>query len=174
MIVALAATITSLCALVVSGMQVRIMREEQRASVWPRLAADVSYPSGTFEVNLRNQGIGPAEVRWVRVAVNGQPRSSWGGVLLALGASMDQSYTFSTVNGRVLTPGSELPVLTVPPHPMTDSLYERSDRIALDLCYCSVYGECWRLSNPALGASENRGRVTPAKQCPAPEPGSRL
>jgi hypothetical protein len=75
----------------------------------------------------------------VRVAVNGQPRRSWGGVLLAMGASMDQGYTFSTVQGRVLAAGTELPVLVVPPHRMTDSIYARSDRVALELCYCSVF-----------------------------------
>lgn len=66
MIVALSAVLIGICALVVSVVQVRIMREEQHASVWPRLVLAQSYSQGRrFGVVVSNPGIGPAVVKSV-------------------------------------------------------------------------------------------------------------
>lgn len=85
MLVALSATVLGVSALAVSVVQVRIMRQEQHASVWPRLQIGRAYSEGrNFAIVVGNPGIGPAVIMDVGVEVDGRPVTSWTEAINAL------------------------------------------------------------------------------------------
>jgi hypothetical protein len=175
MLVAAAAVLISLTALVVSLVEVRIMREQQHMSVWPRLAPSVSN-AGSFAFRIRNQGIGPAQVETVVLTVDGKPQARWSTVARALigpreaGFDYGSAYSFSTMGGQVLLPGESITALTIPSHPAADSASVRSARMGVDICYCSIYRDCWRVIDPHVGGSgASTQRTEPAKSCEVPE-----
>jgi hypothetical protein len=72
-IVGIMATIVSICALVVSVTQTRIMREQQYAQVWPNLTYGIwsanTFVDSTaeFEFHLNNKGVGPAIIKDIKI-----------------------------------------------------------------------------------------------------------
>ena len=144
MVVALSAVVIGLSALVVSVIQVQIMRQEQHASVWPRLAITKSYNSNGLGIEVINPGIGPAVVKHVRVAVDDSVQQSWPAALATLipnqrGYGTYQSY----ISDRVVRAGEQVTTLTVAPGEAADSAQARLGRLSVEICYCSVYDRCW-------------------------------
>lgn len=72
-LIAIAATVTSVCALIVAVYQTKLSREQQLNSVWPYL---ITYPNmdekGQSTLMIANYGIGPAIVDSVRVIYKGK------------------------------------------------------------------------------------------------------
>src|SRR5687767_2855495 len=107
MLVALSAIVLGVSALVVSVVQVQVMREEQHASVWPRLQIGQSHSAGrNVAVVVANRGIGPAVIRDVLVEVDGSPVTSWADVFEALLPDhQPQDLVLVEVAGRILPAG---------------------------------------------------------------------
>ena len=156
MIVALSAVVIGLSALVVSVVQVQIMRQEQHASVWPRLAIAKSYNEDGLSIEVVNPGIGPAVIQHVRVTVDDSVRQSWPA---ALGALVPNQSNFNTrqsfISDRVVQAGERITTLGVAPGEAADSVHERLGRLSVEICYCSVYGRCW------LARAFRHGTVAP-------------
>lgn len=163
--IGLSAVLLSLCGLFVSIYETRLIRQEQRASVWPRVSVtpSVSTENDTVEIGVQNSGIGPARVRAARIEHEGERKTNWQDLLESVGQS-GASRNFGLLNSRVLSPGEEEIVFTV----VSDS-NERSSRalpplareilngdVDLVLCYCSVYDECW------ITTMQRRLRVMPS------------
>lgn len=76
-IIAIAATITSVCALIIAIYQTKLMREQQLNSVWPYL---ITYSSvdekGYSALILSNNGIGPAIIDSMRIEYKNKSYSS--------------------------------------------------------------------------------------------------
>jgi len=57
---------------------------------------------------VQNKGIGPAIVKSVTIKMNGKPVQSFLEIFEALGDSAAQNYSYSTINGQVLSAGEKL------------------------------------------------------------------
>jgi len=145
MIAALAAVAIGVAAIVVSVVQVRIMREEQQASVWPRLGIGTGYTPGKYyEFAVHNKGIGPAVIKSVRAAVDGRPVTSWGAAFQAMAGDRRWSGSMTSVSqGLIVSPGETVTAFRLVNRPLIDSLVEEQGRLRFDICYCSVYDRCW-------------------------------
>jgi len=112
--IGLSAVRLSLCGLFVSIYETRLIRQEQRASVWPRISVtpSVSTERDTVEIGVQNGGIGPARVRAARIEHEGERKANWQDLL----ESVDQSgasRNFGLLNSQVLFPGKEETIFTV-------------------------------------------------------------
>ena len=76
LLLGVSATFLSLAALIVSIFQTKIAREQQQASVWPRLMLGTSVEEKVFNFSLINQGVGPAIVSKAETAYKGKKYSS--------------------------------------------------------------------------------------------------
>ena len=167
----LIATFIALLALCVGGYTAYMQRQQVRAAVWPILEFDSS--NGPIRFTLANKGVGPAIIRHVVLRVDDQPVKTWAEALdKILGPGYHRGEE-SDIGGRVLSAGESMNVFT--PHDETQSpvsfdkanpLWAKLDagraRVALDICYCSTLGECWRLR--AGGAA--RGTTDETRDCP--------
>lgn len=153
LLAALAAGVVGFSALGVSVYEAYLMREQQRASVWPIVEAWSFHMSGEgFGVNVANKGIGPALLRLVEVSVEGQPKHSWGQLFGDLLDTESVAYNMAAISGNVLAAGEALTIFQVAPEHNSKAYHDASERVSLRICYCSVFDECWVLQLDNLKA----------------------
>ena len=170
LIVAGAAIFISLCALFVSLYEAKIMREQQRAAVWPYVEIAVGASDGGFHIYTHNQGVGPARIRSFRALVDGEPVRTWPALFSALGVEAG-GWGNDLTNGRVIPGQDWLRTLKAPGEEraarVLDAYFE-DRRLAFEVCYCSVYDECWQVTAQGLD-----GERTPVSACDTgPEQGT--
>jgi hypothetical protein len=142
---ALASGFVALMALAVSSYNVVLQRQQLKAQTWPHL--EWSYSNGyadKFTFSLANTGTGPAKIQSVLVTLDGKPVSTWKEAVNQIAPSLTQGY--SGIGGRVLGAGVEINPLTLTPHPSKDEETALLKRLDVQLCYCSVLGDCWLLA----------------------------
>lgn len=165
-VAALGAVLLGVSALVVSVYQSLLMHEQQRISVWPHLLhgnhwqRDDSGAPLTYAYSVRNAGIGPARIRFVQVAVDGTPVTSWNQAMAALGLQDTDRVFFSTLSNTVIPAGDVVRAMQWENTPELNKLQSLQQRLSVTVCYCSVYDEC-QLSGEALDWD--------GQQCPAAE-----
>ncbi|MDX1396298.1 MAG: hypothetical protein R3195_18095 [Gemmatimonadota bacterium] len=146
MIVAFAALVVSICAVVLSFNEVRLVRSQTEASVWPHLrtGVNVNYTSDgdTYVLRVTNSGVGPARIRSFRVLLDGEPVHTWTEVKEALTGDPEVS-VYNTVNGHVLPAGEEIRAFAEFDAETIRTLSSEWNRVAFVYCYCSVLDNCW-------------------------------
>jgi hypothetical protein len=127
---------------------------------------------GTLEpaLGVKNQGVGPAEIRSVEVLVDGKPVENLRQLLQACCGKHDYSgVSTSTLLATMLRPGDTTYYVRMP---VTEAnragatAFDKArmtQRIVTRVCYCSVFDECWTRS------SVESERPRAVKQCPAPK-----
>ena len=162
-IVALA---VSVLALATGASQTRLMQAQARASVWPIVSLGLSYfgshDKGGFTWEVENNGVGPALIKSVTLSLDGKPMRNWDEVYQALLGHGRENATVSSINGNVLPPSTNrettiAAIRTTQPDE-AKALFEAKDRFKMNVCYCSVYDECWE-------AQWLKRDVTPVAQC---------
>ena len=151
------------------------VRKQQQAAVWPHMQVDLTNITTNdttgITIGVSNRGIGPARVRAANVLLDGEQITSWQELFLAL--QPDASGFFprndSRVGYTVLVPGGSVEVVKVSTEffdlydiaslegistseetaELVLSLREafREDRVEMQLCYCSVFDDCWLVSS---------------------------
>ena len=149
-IVAFTAIIISLCALVVSFYEVRIMRTQQKASVWPYVTMGQQYSANGFAIETANKGIGPAKIESVKVWVKGKQVTELDEVLTAI-LGPDHGITYNDfgvggINKTVLEPGYDNYLVRFNWTDKTRELQKNLYMINIEVVYSSILGDCWRLS----------------------------
>lgn len=151
---ALTALGISALALAVGAYQTRLMQTQARASVWPYVVIGFNYasfgPRQGFELHVQNNGVGPAIVQSVLVKLDGKPFKHWNDIIAELkkGHEGETHAALSGLHGIVIPPSTnrDTDVLAVQ---TTDEdlgkvLYEARERLGIDICYCSIYDDCWQ------------------------------
>ncbi|MEM7195525.1 MAG: hypothetical protein AAF402_11275 [Pseudomonadota bacterium] len=142
-VVTLAAILVSVCALAVSVYQAKIMRETQRASVWPFVEVLPSNTQNGGWLGITNKGVGPAIIQTVYLEVDGQPFRRWQTLFDALAPEDSINFTWSSVTGRVLAPNEEVRAIQLNPSDAR-RVAQIIGQMSFEICYCSVYDECWQ------------------------------
>ena len=159
-IIAVGVTIISLCALIVSLMQTRIMQEERelmreysRASVWPRLELKLSKAHGErgeivrFNLSLTNSGVGPAIISDVKVMYKGEMASNWWHLfeIQAIPDSIETYIDNSPFNGNIIKIGETREIINLDNNPLlAQAFLERLGDLSMDIYYESIYGDVWK------------------------------
>ncbi|WP_276369345.1 hypothetical protein [Chryseolinea sp. H1M3-3] len=144
-IVALAAIIVSILTLFVYIYQARIMQEQQHASVWPYIEWDMTISSKDgFYISVVNKGVGPAIIRSTTLKLDGVSVESPLTYLEKTIGKLDSVALFSAmIDKRVIAAGETLELFHVYSdirHLLPSDLYRRT---SYEICYCSIYGDCW-------------------------------
>lgn len=136
MIVALSALLIGLVTAFTSIYSAYVDREYARASVWPRLELYRSFSDNSFSYGVNNNGTGPALIKYARVKYGTKYIKVWKEIELF------QNVTQSHIGNRTLPPQSTItPLLYKGDN--TKSILKADNSIVIELCYCSIYEECW-------------------------------
>lgn len=164
MLVGYGALIASLCAVVVSVYSAALQRTHDKAEVWPHLEVSLwTTPKGST-LSLENTGIGPAVVEYVRVDVDGQQAADWPDVLKRTLGAAPKTFDQSTVVDRALRAGDRVVLVGLPLNEMDSTTLDRFKHIALQICYRSVYGDRWHLTDAHIGGQTQWHEAT---TCPS-------
>lgn len=174
-----AAVALSVLALVTSAYQTRLMQAQtelmqtqSRASVWPYVTIgkneDTIAGRESFVWRADNNGVGPARIQSVQVLLDGKPYRNWKELFAALGPGQEFHGQTSSLNGLVLPPSlnRETTIEMVKPDtPERAKVFlEAQQRMSIEVCYCSVYDECWvakslKLGNKPVPRCETAGKL---------------
>ena len=141
----------SVFALAIGAWQTRLMQTQARASVWPYLSIGYTYSSDTdenaFIWRVDNNGVGPARVERVSLSLDGRPMKHWTDVLIALGFKGKLHLSTSSISGEVIPPSLNRETAIDPIHindrDVGAAFKNAVERFRMDICYCSVYDDCW-------------------------------
>ena len=180
-IIVIGVTMISLCALIVSVQQTRIMTEERelireysRTSVWPRVewgtfkahnALDRSVEK--FTISLSNSGIGPAIITDVKITYNGEIVNNWWDLFKhqAIPDSIETNITNRTFNGKILKIGETLEILNLNGNPaVANAFYQRIKGMEVEIYYESIYQERWKYDGQNSIKLETREAIPEEEQ----------
>ncbi len=140
------------------------------ASSWPYLQFTNTIDIDSLASSLDNRGVGPARIKTFEWLVDGTPIATWRDLMThccadALSSQGGKlSFTNSSVAGQVLPAREKINVFTLKDtqghEKMRLSLIASVSRMERRVCYCSVFGECWRLSTAESGDPK------PVPSCP--------
>lgn len=140
------------------------VRKQQLASVLPDLVFAQSYQrdedSARFSFIAVNNGIGPARVKSMQISVDGEAKLDWYSMLVALGMESPGGFGQSQIAGRLVRSGEVIEVLQTTDREVVDAIIDGRSRINFELCFCSVFDECWL---PSDSVTEG---PTPVDACP--------
>lgn len=173
--VAGAAILISCISLAVAVKHGMIMDRLVAANSWPLLqynTGNIRDEDGSPEISMavENAGVGPAVVRYLSLIYRGKRYSSARDFIEACcsapadGARRPALAT-SFIESSVIKPGEEALYLKLGDEALNSELWKRLDQarfeVRFDVCYCSVFGECWR--SDLVGVNPR-----PVNSCPAP------
>jgi hypothetical protein len=147
----LAALAISVLALAVGAYQTRLMQNQARAGVWPYVVIGFDYAdkdaAARFDLHVQNNGVGPAVVRSVSVRFDGKPIRHWPEIFQALDVHGTVGAVLEGLKGIVIPPSTnrntDVTAVKVSEPDLAKALYEARTRLAIDICYCSIYDDCW-------------------------------
>jgi hypothetical protein len=146
LVVALMSGFIGALALAVSTYNVYLQHKQVRAAVWPRLLFMPSFSDDDFHYALENGGIGPAEIRSVRVFVDDKPVEDWPAAVERMtGKKLDEHWGYSTMSGTLVTAGETRNVFSTRDRAIGTVLFKEQLRLRAQICYCSALEDCWLL-----------------------------
>jgi hypothetical protein len=167
--VALTALVVSISAVAVGIYEASLQRKHDVAEVWPHVELSVyTSPTGAA-LYLENNGIGPAIIKSVVVTVDGRPRRNWDEVaheLLGANSALTQT---STVTERAVRPGDKVTMVGIGKESLTPGFWKYIGRLAVHVCYASVFEDHWVVSDDRVGGPSV---WTPVGSCPRPVSGT--
>lgn len=152
----------SICAITLTVVQSTATRRHARLSVQPRLEwrIEADDRAGLLAVSLTNVGLGPAILKTVSIAVDGQARPLSDvrvceDISRQIGRPADSfdTYCFVQSSERVVRAGDTLELYRSQPAPVhagDDHTGQGADyrRFGVVGTYCSFYEECWKIETP--------------------------
>lgn len=137
MIVALSALLIGIVTAFTSIYSAYVDREYARASVWPKLEIFRSFNgNSSFSYGVSNNGTGPALIKYAKVKNGSKYIKTWKEI------KAFQNIRQSQISNRTLSPQNSItPVLYKGED--AKALVKADTLIGIELCYCSIYDECW-------------------------------
>ena len=150
-LIALAALVVSVCALFISVQEARIMRTQQRVSIYPHLEAGVFYNSEGFGMRVVNGGVGVAKIESIQVY---EGDDYFNNFLEVVDYLMVDSHSINynilevqELSESVLPAGDRVQMFRLPWTEETRLLSNRIGRIKYRVHYCSLLDDCWEINS---------------------------
>ena len=149
-IVAVSALLISSCALLVSIVEMRTMKVQQKAMVYPHLDFGERYNSNGFSIIAKNTGTGLAIINSVEVFDGDRNFNNWLDIIdhyMPPDHGIDYDVMGSTqINGKVIPAGEEVRVFFIPWSDKSRALVNRLINLDYRICYCSLLEDCWEIT----------------------------
>ena len=150
LIVAGSALAISACALFISVQEVRIMRTQQTATMYPYLTIGTRYSSDGFGIILKNSGNGLARINSYQVFNDNQYFKDWLDVLQAtMPEAKNINYgiinTVGNIRNEMIAPGESKNLIFLKWTDETREIEKRLKSLKVTVCYSSLLDEHWQV-----------------------------
>lgn len=154
MLVALTALFVGIVTTAISVYSAYIDRSYAKASVWPKVEISRSYSQTSFSYNVTNKGTGPAIIYYAKVNVKDRFIKVWHEI------PEFKDIIQSHINNVTLPSGSDIQPLVFQGD-STDAILAIDNDLDIELCYCSIYNDCWKVSRSNNTESVEQCTVKP-------------
>lgn len=141
----------STCALFISTQEIRIMRVQQKASMYPYLSISKIYNANGFGFTLKNSGNGLAKINSYQVFNDSVFFRSWFDVIKTNipNSKIDYSMvkTAGNIKDEMLTPNEKVNLIFFKWSPETRAFEKHFNNLKIKICYSSLLNENWIVSN---------------------------
>jgi hypothetical protein len=147
--VAACSMVIALCSLIVSVYGAYLTRRHDRLSVRPVFILSYYFNETGNGWHFNNIGLGPARIRGFKVFVDGipqKPEPLFANVITRA-FNLEPGSKIQFINlyaGESVPVGHDEALVWLPPGPAADKVFAGFQRIKFEVCYCSIYDECWR------------------------------
>ena len=138
----------ALCALLFSFYGAWLERDQVRRSSRPEMMMSYFFNQEGSGFLFGNVGLGPARLKWFQILVDGKPQINWADMLHSLGFPTRPEFSFVRP-GPTWSADSYIRVFWLSPGPADEKLRAERDRVELSACYCSIFDECWLVTDQA-------------------------
>ncbi|WP_395373279.1 hypothetical protein [Marinicella sp. W31] len=160
MIIGLSALMVSLMAVFIGAYTAYIERTFARSSMWPRLEIFRSFSQKDeqryFKYSVSNVGTGPALIQYAVLKFDGQVATNWS-VFMELIEAEKVNFSQSHIGGRILPAEAVTEVLYTEDENLMKRLLQVGNKASIELCYCSIYDECW--------LTDSKNKPQPIAEC---------
>jgi hypothetical protein len=167
-IVSFSAIFISLCALVVSVLQLQMADKQQRLGVLPIVTAGGSSGTKGFLLKINNGGVGPAIINCFRLRYREKAYTGWRPFLDSFQGSAE-TVNLASVAGVVLPAGETREILMVSPGTLADTLTKTLSNIHITICYSSLYEEMWCVEENFLPTTNMPSTPVRVEACTVPD-----
>ena len=148
LLVAASAVVISLCALIISIQEVRIMRSQQKAAMFPYLSISKTYNGEGFGMRVYNNGNGLAKIESYQVSYKGEVLKNWLDALNKLAPNAKNiNYSIVKTSGDIrnemIVPGANTNLIFMDWTAETRELEKKFHGIQVRICYSSLLDESW-------------------------------
>ena len=151
-LIAVCALLMSTLATAASWWQSRVVATQLSSQVWPYVAISTTAGPNGLELAMSNDGLGPAVIRSLQLAVDGKPYPTFVAAeraLLGPAAPQPRGSFASIGEGSVIRIGGVVTLLKIQNPELVRAILPQANRIDLRVCYCSILGDCWLRSTKA-------------------------
>lgn len=149
LLIAVAAVFISLCALFVSIQEVRIMRTQQKVSVYPYLTVGNFFNGEGFGIYVRNSGTGLAKINSYQVFDGDRYFKNWQEVInfyAPEGHAIDYNIMSSSgILDQMIIPKERVDIISLPWNEETRKLTEKVASLKIKICYSSLLEDHWMI-----------------------------
>lgn len=154
MLVAFCALFVSACALYISVQEVRIMRTQQKAAMFPYLTVGKQYNAEGFGIRLENNGNGLAKVHSYQIYNDSIYFRDWFDVIATYAPEAKNiNYNIMSTDGslrnQIITPLEKVNLISLQWTAETRVLEQRLADLKIKICYSSLLDEYWILEEEA-------------------------
>tara|TARA_R110002073_G_scaffold326975_1_gene507309 strand:+ start:18681 stop:19241 length:561 start_codon:yes stop_codon:yes gene_type:complete len=147
-LVAGSAVFISACALFLSLQEIRIMRDQQKATMYPYLTIDMRYNENGFGIILKNSGNGLAKITSYKVFNDSIHFREWLDVLQtympeAKNINYGSINTEGNIRNQMIPPGESKSLIFIKWTDETRELEKRMQDIKVSVSYSSLLNEHW-------------------------------
>jgi hypothetical protein len=171
--IAVSALIVSFVAAGAAVYQTRVIARQFSATVWPYVSFDRTNSPWSAELDIRNDGLGPAILRSVAITWNGKTEPTIEALIsaavaadprgmraarAALASGTKLAFSTSTPTAGMVIPANTKHVIVRLDGALLVRYYAPAIKhVGLSLCYCSLTGSCWILKYAQTDNSEPHG-----------------
>jgi len=109
---------------------------------------------GGYVYSVQNDGVGPAIIRFVDIRLDNKPIEDWGDLFTELGLNKESIGPYSTLSNRVIAAGARIDAIRLSNLAAGAKYRENFNRIQIEICYCSIYQDCYQYSTARSPTTE--------------------
>ncbi len=152
LLVAGSALFISACALFLSLQEVRIMRTQQKASMYPYLTIGGTYNNEGFGIELKNSGNGLAKINSYKIFNDSIYFKDWFDILKTyMPESTIINYsnvsTSGNIRNQMIAPGETKQLIFIEWNRDSRILEPKLENLKITICYESLLGENWFIND---------------------------
>jgi len=151
-VVAACSMLIALLSLGLTTYEAWAIRNHDRLSVQPRISLAYYFDDTGVGWRFSNVGLGPARIRGFKVFVDGisqRPVLEFSDIVFST-FNLDPGTKIKFTNifaGDLLPSGHDGILAWIPTGPEATKVNAGRKRMYFELCYCSLYNQCWRFTN---------------------------